>query len=295
MTFPHVPHTLCFETCQVRLLGILGSGGGGKVYYGLLNKKGMTRECAVKCSLKVTRDPYSLLLVSDNKGVVSIYDTFEDDTYQWLITEYCAGGDLWTAVVQERFSGNDNYLRHIFLQILECVDYCHSRHVFHRDIKPENILLTKCGQKALLADFGLATSLKTTRDTRCGSTSYMSPECWGGLDGRDLPYETAPNDMWALGILLINMACSLQVPWTTATSHDPVFCKFMESPQSVLKSMLPVSRPLCSLLVRVLALAPKQRISIQEFYIAVSQTKHFTLQGFESEEFGYERTAFASL
>jgi hypothetical protein len=56
----------------------------------------------------------------------------------------------------------------------------------------------------------------------------------------------------------------------------------------MLKSM-PLSRQLRSLLERVFALAPEERISIQEFQIEISQIRYFTLRGFKLEEFEHER------
>uniref|UniRef100_A0A804NFW5 Protein kinase domain-containing protein n=1 Tax=Zea mays TaxID=4577 RepID=A0A804NFW5_MAIZE len=42
-----------------------------------------------------------------------------------------------------------------FHQLINAVDYCHSRGVYHRDLKPENLLLDSNGALKV-SDFGLS-------------------------------------------------------------------------------------------------------------------------------------------
>jgi len=71
----------------------------------------------------------------------------------------------------------------LYYQVLEAVEYLHSKRVVHRDIKPENILVTKDKQRAVLADFNVAKlndglkEEKMTMITRsAGTMAFVAPE-----------------------------------------------------------------------------------------------------------------------
>jgi serine/threonine protein kinase len=70
--------------------------------------------------------------------------------------------------------------RRYFQQLIEAVDYCHSRGVYHRDLKPENLLLDT-GGNLKISDFGLSALPQQVREdgllhTTCGTPNYVAPE-----------------------------------------------------------------------------------------------------------------------
>ncbi len=87
----------------------------------------------------------------------------------------------------------------IVQRIAEALAHAHERGVLHRDLKPSNVMLTGDG-RALLFDFGLASSADAARLTgsgsRVGSPAYMSPEQVRGAETDER------SDVYGLGTVL---------------------------------------------------------------------------------------------
>jgi tRNA A-37 threonylcarbamoyl transferase component Bud32 len=107
--------------------------------------------------------------------VVKLLDVFETTEEIQLVTEYCAGGELFDAI-QKRQRWNRRHTGHsgknnssseaqaatITFQILQALEKVHSLNIVHRDVKPENILLANREDEAVLVklcDFGVARPL----------------------------------------------------------------------------------------------------------------------------------------
>jgi hypothetical protein len=87
-------------------------------------------------------------------------------------------------------------------------------------------------------------------------------------------YSPLHNDIWALGIMLINLATGRN-PWKSATLDDPTFRKYRRNPRNFLPSVLPISEELNDVLVQVLAIDWKKRISLSKFRAAVNSIRTF--------------------
>ncbi|CAG7887512.1 unnamed protein product [Brassica rapa] len=119
----------------------------------------------------------SIMKLVRHPCVVRLYEVLASRTKIYIILEYITGGELFDKIVRNgRLSEAE--ARKYFHQLIDGVDYCHSKGVYHRDLKPENLLLDSQGNLKI-SDFGLSalpeqgvTILKTT----CGTPNYVAPE-----------------------------------------------------------------------------------------------------------------------
>lgn len=91
----------------------------------------------------------------------------------------------------------------------------------------------------------------------------------------DVFYEPEKSDIWALGVILLNMITKRN-PWNRASYSDPVFRAFWKD-NNLLKTLLPISTSTYLLMSRVFELDPDERISLAEFREAVLDIDNFLL------------------
>ena len=233
-------------------------------------------------------------MTSSHPNVVTLHRIIDNpwEPYVYVVMDYCADGDLFTMITEkQRYmlppepfvpdpratdgrplppdeaytharAQMDLIIKDVFGQILDAVEHCHGLGIFHRDLKPENILCTAEGRRVSLADFGLATGDRSSADFGCGSSFYMGPECQGGITHRLTKYNTAANDVWSLGVILINFICGRN-PWKQATPNDETFREYLRDPD-FLEKILPISDEVHAVLKRIFTLRPEARPSVSE-------------------------------
>lgn len=137
--------------------------------------------------------------------IVQVYDFDVQDNTYYMVMELLEGDTLKTRLTDYRTRGERmpwGEMVRILLDVLDGLSYAHEEQMIHRDLKPANILLTKRGQ-AVLADFGIAQIIGSTRHTMSGALlgtlNYMAPE--QGLEGKcDIR-----SDIYAIGIIFYEM------------------------------------------------------------------------------------------
>ncbi|KAL3653302.1 CBL-interacting serine/threonine-protein kinase 3 [Castilleja foliolosa] len=152
-----------------------------------------------KMSEQIKREIEIMKLIK-HPNVVRIDEVMGSKTKIFIVLEFVTGGELFDKIVNHGRMREDEARRY-FQQLIDAVDYCHSRGVFHRDLKPENLLLDAAGNLKV-SDFGLSALSQQVRDdgllhTTCGTPNYVAPEVLN-----DRGYNGATADLWSCGVIL---------------------------------------------------------------------------------------------
>ncbi|XP_076800157.1 serine/threonine-protein kinase ULK3-like isoform X3 [Clavelina lepadiformis] len=246
----------------------LGSGTYATVYKAY-KKSGEQREVsAIKCIQKATLNRTSIenLLVEieilkqiKHEHVVQLLDFRWDNSYIYLIMEYCGGGDLST-FIQARRILPELTVKRFLQQIASALQLLHKHNISHMDLKPQNILLTTGHHPVLkLADFGFAQYLGSNQDFALrGSPLYMAPEMI-----LQHHYD-AKVDLWSVGVILYESLFG-QPPFASR-SFDELTDKIKSDYAIQIPVEPSVSSSCRDLLVSLLQRDPLQRISFEDFF-----------------------------
>lgn len=144
------------------------------------------------------------LMIINHPNVVKLVDYFEDKDFVHIVTELCAGGELFDIIVDNTTNIGclpEQLCITIIKSLLDSVHYLHSINIVHRDIKPENILISSSGKgegaTIKLIDFGFSRKHRLgdgNMKNQLGTPYYMSPEVISGSYDRSC-------DLWAVGVV----------------------------------------------------------------------------------------------
>uniref|UniRef100_A0A2P2MGM5 non-specific serine/threonine protein kinase n=3 Tax=Rhizophora mucronata TaxID=61149 RepID=A0A2P2MGM5_RHIMU len=210
-------------------------------------------------------------------NVVRLYEVIGSRTKIFIVLEFVTGGELFDKIVNHGRMREEEARRY-FQQLINAVDYCHSRGVFHRDLKPENLLLDAYGNLKV-SDFGLSALSQQVRDdgllhTTCGTPNYVAPEVLN-----DRGYDGATADLWSCGVILFVLVAG--------------YLPFDDSNLMILYKKISAAEFTCppwlsfearKLITRILDANPMTRITIPEILEDEWFRKDYKPPVFEEEE-----------
>lgn len=220
-----------------------------------LTKKSASEEANFELAIDEKSEELALhTYLRSHPNIVNLLNSFDTDAHTYIVLEFCERGDLYEAIRMGHGPLETEHVRRFMTQLIDAVEYIHSKGIFHRDIKPENIFLTESGNMKL-GDFGLATTETWTYETSVGSDRYMSPEQY---DSAGEGYSPAQADIWAIGVCLLNVLFSRN-PFSTPTETDPLFLDFSKDAQSLFDVFPSMSQDTYEVIVHCMYLDPRKR------------------------------------
>ncbi|XP_054632441.1 death-associated protein kinase 2 isoform X3 [Dunckerocampus dactyliophorus] len=132
-------------------------------------------------------------------NVVALHDVYENRTDVVLILELVSGGELFDFLARKESLCEEEATQFI-KQILDGVQYLHSKRIAHFDLKPENIMLLDRNvslPRIKIIDFGLAHKMEAGADFKniFGTPEFVAPEI---VNYEPLGLEA---DMWSIGVI----------------------------------------------------------------------------------------------
>lgn len=157
--------------------------------------------------------------ISCHRLIVCIFDIFEgiynNKEHIILEMEYISGYGLDQFIEHKNKQRKKDYfmIRIILKELLEGLQYLHSKFIVHGDLKPDNIIFNNNTLKII--DFGasryyknIPTGMEKTGHT--GYAPYLAPE-WEDLELDLSKINNNKIDMWSLGIILLELLTNGEV------------------------------------------------------------------------------------
>ncbi|KAG2298376.1 hypothetical protein Bca52824_034848 [Brassica carinata] len=206
---------------------VLGQGGFGKVYHGVLNEEQVAVKILSESSAqgyKEFRAEVELLLRVHHKNLTALIGYCNEGKNMALIYEFMANGTLG-----DYLSGKKSYVLsweerlQISLDSAQGLEYLHNGckpPIVQRDVKPANILINEKLQ-AKIADFGLSRSVAldgTNQDTTAvaGTIGYLDPEY------HSTQKLSEKSDVYSFGVVLLEVVTGQPVIARSRTTAENI-------------------------------------------------------------------------
>ncbi|MEP6535865.1 MAG: protein kinase [Bryobacteraceae bacterium] len=273
-------------TGDYEIVGVLGSGGMGKVYK--VRNTFSDRFDAMKVLLPDLNTNSELadrflreIKVQarlNHPNIASLHTALNVNNQLLMIMELVEGRNLEQEIRHHPIPYQDaeGYL----IQILSALEYAHKNGVIHRDIKPANIIVMPSGQVKLM-DFGIARVTADRSLTKTGialgSLFYMSPEQIHG------EHPDARSDIYSLGVTFYEVMTGKR-PINGDSDYSIMTAHLMHAPLNPAELNPLVPPALAQVILKSLEKSADDRYqTAEEFLAAIIQAKQYPNQVPEME------------
>lgn len=212
-------------------------------------------------------------------GILGLRDVIHTNRHIYLVTER-GGKDLFDFFGPHDEGVPEDTMQTIMLRVALAVQTLHRNNYCHRDLKPENILYDPIHPSTTstvkIVDFGLCTKASTSEDAMLhdfgGSPGFFAPELL--LQDR---YDGRQADLWSIGCILLELTLGNEkfaTMWMRMYELEMLrdrdkFAALVEQTVEAMREYCcspkwQYSAPLRQLLVALLCVDPKQRLSIHD-------------------------------
>ncbi|XP_044726621.1 serine/threonine-protein kinase polo isoform X1 [Chrysoperla carnea] len=190
----------------------------------------------------------------NHKHVVGFHGFFEDIHNVYIILELCRRRSMME-LHKRRKTLTEPETRFYLHQILDGVNYLHTKRIIHRDLKLGNIFLND-ELNVKIGDFGLATRVEFNgerKKTLCGTPNYIAPEI---LNKKGHSFEV---DVWSIGCIMYTLLMG-KPPFETGTLRE-TYSKIKKCDYRIPKDL---STPAVNMIVKMLQTDPQRRPTVAD-------------------------------
>ena len=198
---------------------VIGTGSFGSIFQGknIINKELVAIKTeADKKQIKLLESEAYFLFYLKNFGIPEVKSFGIYKNYKVLV-ETLLGDDLVKLFNKHRKMNMKDFCM-IFIQLIDRLEYIHSKYIIHRDIKPENIMFDLETKKIIyLIDFGLAKKYRSSKTKKhisysvpnilTGSERYCSINVMNGVE------QSRRDDLESAGYVMIYLSSKKCLPW----------------------------------------------------------------------------------
>merc|ERR1719206_1373929 len=200
---------------------------------------------------------FEMMNVLHHPRLVRLVEVYDSRDQMTLISELATGGELLDVITSEKYITEIEIARIVF-QILEGIEYMHSKSIGHLSLTPCDILFTRPGgAEVKICDFSLAKRIVGVVKMEYGQPEYVAPEIVNGEGA------TFASDMWSIGIITYLMLSGVS-PFSGQNDRETLQRIQMGDIDFDFELWQNISREAKHFVANLLVYKPEERMSVRQ-------------------------------